>query len=68
MALVYLINKSQVFDTLIRWILLFMEYDFKIVYKLSRSHLMADALSKLPNHIEHVGVPNQTYDVHMFTL
>jgi hypothetical protein len=68
MALVYLINKSQVFDTLIRWILLFMEYDFKIVYKLSRSHLMANALIGLPNHIEPIVVPDQTYDVRLFTL
>jgi hypothetical protein len=48
--------------------LLFLEYDFKIVYKPSRSHLMADALSRLPNQVELVGVPNQTTNVHMFTL
>jgi hypothetical protein len=29
---------------------------------------MADALSRLPNHIELVGVPNQTCGAHMFTL
>jgi hypothetical protein len=29
---------------------------------------MADALNRLPNHIEPIGIPNQTYDVHMFTL
>jgi hypothetical protein len=46
MALVYLVNKPHVFDT---WLLLFLEYDFKIVYKPSRSHLVADALSRLPN-------------------
>ncbi len=37
-----------------------MEYDFKIVYKPSRSHLMAYALSILPNQTEPVGVPDQT--------
>jgi len=45
-----------------------MEYDFKIIYKLGRSHLMVDALSRLHNHIELVGVPHQTYDAHLFTL
>jgi hypothetical protein len=29
---------------------------------------MADALNRLPNHTEIVGVANQTYDVHLFTL
>jgi hypothetical protein len=29
---------------------------------------MVDALSKLSNQIKLVGVPNQTIDVHLFTL
>jgi len=29
---------------------------------------MVDAFNRLPNQIEHVGIPNQTYDVHLFTL
>jgi hypothetical protein len=29
---------------------------------------MADALSRLPNQAELVGVPNQTTDIHLFTL
>jgi hypothetical protein len=49
MALVYLINKPHVFGKLVRWNLLYMEFDFKIVYKLGRSHLMAYASSRLPN-------------------
>jgi hypothetical protein len=49
MALVYLVNKSQVFGIIARRLLLFLEYDFKIVYKPNRSHLMENALNKLPN-------------------
>jgi hypothetical protein len=49
MAVVYLVNKPQVFGRLDRWLLLFIENDFKIVYKLSRSHLMVDAFNILPN-------------------
>jgi hypothetical protein len=67
MALVYLINKPHVFGRLARWLLLFLEYDCKIIYKHGRSNLMANALSRLPNHIKFVGVPNQTCDAHMFT-
>jgi hypothetical protein len=29
---------------------------------------MVNALNRLPNHIEHVGVSNQTCDAHLFTL
>lgn len=52
MALVYLVNKPHVFGRLAKWILLFLEYNFKISHKLCRSHLMVDALSRLPNQIE----------------
>jgi len=48
--------------------LLFLEYDFKIVYKLGRSYLTVDVLSRLPNQAKLVGVPNQTIDIHLITL
>jgi hypothetical protein len=35
-TLVYLTNKQQVYDKLIIWLLLFLKYDFKIVYKPGR--------------------------------
>jgi hypothetical protein len=68
MALMYLVNKPQVLGKIAKWLLLFLEYDFKIVYKPSRSHLMADALNRLPNQAKLVGVPNQTTDAHLFIL
>jgi hypothetical protein len=68
MALIYLVNKPHVSSRLVRWVLLFMEYDFKIIYKHGRSHLMVDALSRLPNHTKLVGVPHQTYDACVFTF
>jgi hypothetical protein len=48
MALVYLINKPHVYGKLVKWFSLFLKYDFKIVYKPSRSHLMVDALNTHP--------------------
>jgi hypothetical protein len=49
MAIMYLVNKPQVFSKIARWLLVFLEYDFKIVYKPGISHLMVDALSRFPN-------------------
>jgi hypothetical protein len=45
-----------------------MENDFKIIYKHGKSHLMADALSRLCNQTEPIGVHDQTYDAQLFTL
>jgi hypothetical protein len=56
MALMYLVNKPQVSSIIAKWLLLLLECDFKIVYKPSRSHLMANALSRLPNHAKPVGI------------
>jgi hypothetical protein len=49
MALVYLVNKPHVSSNLTIWLLLFLKYDFKIVYKLGKSHLIANALNRLSN-------------------
>ncbi len=68
MALMYLVNNPRVSGRLIRWFLLFLEYDFKKNYKLGKSHLMVDALSRLPNQTKLVGIYDQTCDVHLFTL
>ncbi len=45
---------------IVRWLLLFLEYDFTIVYKLSRSHVVTDALSSLPDITEPTNVFDQT--------
>jgi hypothetical protein len=58
MTLVYLVNKPQVSGRIIRWLLLFLEYDFTVMYKPGRTHVVVDALSKLPDVIEPTHVPN----------
>jgi hypothetical protein len=68
MALVYLLNKPQVYGRIARWLLLFLEYDFKIAYKFGISHLIVDALSRLPNQAKLIGVIDQTTNVHIFTV
>jgi hypothetical protein len=47
MALMHLVNKSQVSSKIAKCLLFFFRYDFKKHYKLGRSHLMANALSRL---------------------
>jgi hypothetical protein len=49
MPLVDLVNKPQVFGKLARWLLLFLGYNLKFIYKHGRPHLMVNALSGLPN-------------------
>jgi hypothetical protein len=58
MALTYLVNKPQLFGKIARWLLLFLEYDFIIIYKPSRTHYMANALFCLPHNTKPQGVPN----------
>jgi hypothetical protein len=66
MALVYLVNKPQVSWRLAKWLLFFLEYDFTILYKPGRIHVIADALSRLPYSIEPTSVSNQTTYASLF--
>jgi len=59
MALVYLVNKPQVLGKIVRWLLLFLEYDFIIMYKQGRTHVVVDALSRLPDIKESTSVSDQ---------
>jgi hypothetical protein len=66
MALVYLVNKPQVTRIIARWLLLFIEYDFTIVYKPRKIHVVANALSRILNIIEPTGVFDQTTYASLF--
>jgi hypothetical protein len=68
MALTYLVNKPQLFDKIARWLLLFLEYDFIVIYKPQRTHLVVDVLFCLLHNIEPQGVPDQMVDVFLFTI
>jgi hypothetical protein len=58
MALVYLVNKPQVSRRITKCLLLFLKYDFTIVYKQGRIHVVVNALSRNMNIIEPIGVPD----------
>jgi hypothetical protein len=44
MTLVYLVNKPYVLGRITKWLLLLLEYEFTIVYKSSRTHVVVDVL------------------------
>ncbi len=68
MALVYLVNKPHVSRRIVRWLLLFLEYEFIVVYKLGKTHVVVDASSILPNNSEPLRIPNQTVDSSLFSV
>ncbi len=65
MALVYLVSKPHVSGIIARWSLLFLKYDFIIVYKPGRTHVVTNALS---NIIKPIGVLDQTIDAICFYM
>jgi len=54
---------SQDLRRIVRCLLLFLKYDFIVVYKLGKTHVNAYALSKLLDTIEFTRFPKQTIDV-----
>jgi len=66
MALAYFINKPQVSKRIIRWLLLFLKYDFIIVYKLGKTHVVVNALLRLLDITKPIGVLNQTTNASLF--
>jgi len=49
-------------------LLLFLEYDLIIVYKPNKTHVITDALSKLPDITKLIGVHDQTTCVNLFYI
>jgi hypothetical protein len=68
MASVYLVKKPQVLGKIVRWFLLFLKYDFTIMYKPCRTHVVVDALSRLSDITEPTSVLNQTTNASLFYI
>jgi hypothetical protein len=58
MALVYLMNKPHVLGCIVKWLLLFLEYEFTIIYNPSRTHVMENAFSRLFDNTKPTKVMN----------
>ena len=52
---------------LARWLLLFLEFDFKVIYKPGKTHGVADALSRNEGAEPATGIPDQTTDAQLFS-
>ena len=68
LALQYLVNKPQVLGRLAWWLLLFLEFDFKVIYKPGKIHGVADALSRNEGAELATGIPDQTTDAQLFSM
>ncbi len=69
MALVYLVNKPHVLGCIIRWLLLFLKYEYTIIYKLGHTHVVTDALFRLIlDTTKPIGVLDQTINASLFML
>ena len=68
LALPYLVNKPQVSGRLARWLLLFLEFDFKVIYKPGKIHGIADALSRNEGAELANGILDQTTDAQLFSM
>ena len=67
-ALIYLVNRQVISGRIARWMLLLQEYDFEVVYKPGRSHVMADHLSIIDSEEEPFGVQDQFLDASLFMV
>jgi len=56
MSLAYLVNKPQNLGRIARWLVLFLEYEFIVVYKHGITHVVDDVLSILPDSSKPLGV------------
>jgi len=53
---------------IIRWLLLFLEYKFTIVYKHGKTHVVIDVLSRMLGNSEPLDVLNQIVDMSLFSI
>ena len=66
-ALQYLVNKAQMSGRLAQWRLLFLEFDFKIIYKPGKTHDVANALSRNKGAEPATGILDQPTNAQLFS-
>ena len=55
-ALLYLVNKPCATGRITRWMLILLEFDFTVVVRPGKKHLMADHMSHIPNGEPPIGI------------
>jgi hypothetical protein len=66
-ASLYAVKKPQLLKQIVKW-LLFLKYDFLMVYKPRSSHFMADIFLQLLDATKNLRDPNQTTNASLFVL
>jgi hypothetical protein len=61
-------SKTQVSRRITRWLLLFLEHNFLLIYKLGIFHFMANSLYQMHDLTEESEIPDQTMDAPLFLL
>ena len=67
-ALLYLVNKTHATGRISRWIVTLLEFDFKVVVRKGKDHVLADHFSRIPNGEEATGVDDETPDAALFAI
>ena len=67
-SLKYLINKPLHHGRICRWLLLFQEFEFKVVVRPRKLNIGPDHLSRIDTGEEPIGVEDDVPDAHLFRI
>lgn len=67
-AITSLVNKLQLSGRIARWILLLSKFDYKIVYKPRKTHVVPECLSRLESGEVAQGIDDQLPDHHLHNI
>ena len=67
-ALLYPVNKPCLMGRITRWFLILMEFDFTIVVRKGRTHVLTHHMSRIPNGEDPIGVYDELPDAPHFSL
>ena len=67
-ALLYLVNKPCMMGRITRWLLILMEFDFTIIVRKGRTHVLADHMFQIPNGEKPICVDDDLPDAPLFLV
>jgi hypothetical protein len=68
MALIYLVNKTQVVGRIARWLRLILEFDFTVIFNLGKTQGIVDVLSRNTVAEPATGITDVTSDAQLFSI